>query len=208
MRNLLPLFVVIGAISIIHASDTTVLTNHVGYEPIGPKHAVILSHTGESISSCAVKTYPADKVALTVPAHAAGPVKKWRDWYFWTVDFDAFTTEGEYYLDCQLKSGSAHSFPFAIQRLILERNTLSDAIYYFKEERSSGRMDAADRHLHYDGSKQGIVDAHGGWWDATGDYGKHFSHLSFSTYFNPQQIPFTVYKPFQKQRTPAPERHC
>jgi hypothetical protein len=37
------------------------------------------------------------------------------------------------------------------------------------------------------------VDAHGGWWDATGDYGKHFSHLSFSTYFNPQQIPFSVY---------------
>jgi len=37
------------------------------------------------------------------------------------------------------------------------------------------------------------VDAHGGWWDATGDYGKHFSHLSFSTYFNPQQIPLVVY---------------
>ena len=34
---------------------------------------------------------------------------------------------------------------------------------------------------------------HGGWFDATGDYGKHLSHLSFSTYFNPQQIPLTAW---------------
>jgi hypothetical protein len=196
MRNLLAIFVVFTAISL-HASDTTILTNHLGYEPSGPKHAVILSHVGDSASSCALKTYPADKIAFTVPARAAGPVKKWRDWLFWTVDFDSFTSEGEYYLDCKLKSGSARSFPFAIQRLLLERNTLSDAIYYFKEERSSGSLDEADRHLPFDGSKQGTVDAHGAWWDATGDYGKHFSHLSFSSYFNPQQIPFTVYSLFK-----------
>ena len=67
---------------------------------------------------------------------------------------------------------------------------MSDVIYYFKEERSAGRCDKADRHLKFDGNKAGTVDAHGGRWDATGDYGKHFSHLSFSTYFNPQQIPF------------------
>jgi hypothetical protein len=68
--------------------------------------------------------------------------------------------------------------------LILERNTLSDAIYYFKDERSSGLMDQADHHLPFDGAPQkGALDAHGGWWDATGDYDKHLSHLSFSTYF-------------------------
>jgi hypothetical protein len=70
---------------------------------------------------------------------------------------------------------------------------LSDVIYYLKDERSSGRLDQADRHLRFDGRKQGTLDAHGGWWDATGDYGKHLSHLSFSTYFNPQQIPLVVY---------------
>ena len=45
--------------------------------------------------------------------------------------------------------------------------------------------------------KQGTVDAHGGWYDATGDYGKHLSHLSFSTYFNPQQIPLAVLNLFK-----------
>jgi Glycosyl hydrolase family 9/Cellulase N-terminal ig-like domain len=193
MQNLLAIWILVVAVAAAHAGNSAVLTNHVGYEPTGPKHAVILSHTGESVSSCTLKSYPTEKVALTVAALAAGPVKKWKDWYFWTLDFDTFTAEGEYYFDCGLKTGSVRSFPFAIQRLILERNTLSDAIYYFKDERSSGRLDQADRRLHFDGAKPGTLDAHGGWWDATGDYGKHFSHLSFSSYFNPQQIPFTVY---------------
>ena len=86
------------------------------------------------------------------------------------------------------ESGIGAVFSIYIQKSILERNTISDAINYFKEERSAGRMDEADRHLSFDG-KAGTLDAHGGWWDATGDYGKHLSHLSFSTYFNPQQIP-------------------
>jgi hypothetical protein len=179
------------------ANEFKVLTNHLGYEPAGSKHAVILGKAGMSVSSCALKDSSHDQTVFTVPAQAAGPVKKWRDWYFWNVDFDSFATEGEYYLDCASNQGSIRSFPFQIQRLILERNTLSDVVYYFKEERSSGQLDQADRHLPFDGRKQGTLDAHGGWWDATGDYGKHFSHLSFSTYFNPQQIPLAVYSLFK-----------
>jgi Glycosyl hydrolase family 9 len=55
------------------------------------------------------------------------------------------------------------------------------------------QFDKTDRHLPFDGKKKGALDALGGWWDATGDYGKHLSHLSFSTYSNPQQNPFMVY---------------
>ncbi len=175
------------------AGEAKVLTNHLGYEAAGPKHAVILGKAGDSFSACALKNYADDKTVLSVAPRAVGPVQKWRDWNFWTLDFDSFTTEGEYYLDCSAKQGTLRSYPFHIQKLLLERNTLSDVIYYFKEQRSSGRMDQADRHLPFDGPKQGTLDAHGGWWDATGDYGKHLSHLSFSTYFNPQQIPLVVY---------------
>ena len=179
------------------AGEAKVLTNHLGYEATGPKHAVILSKSADSVSTCTLKSYPDDKAVLTITPRSVGAVQKWRDWSFWTLDFDSVTSEGEYYLDCAAKPEGLHSFPFRIQRLILERNTLSDAIYYFKEERSSGRMDQADRRLPFDGPKQGRVDAHGGWWDATGDYGKHLSHLSFSTYFNPQQIPLVVYSLFK-----------
>jgi Glycosyl hydrolase family 9/Cellulase N-terminal ig-like domain len=175
------------------ASETKILTNHLGYEPHGPKHAVVLGKAGESVSSCSLKNDANDQQVLSVPAKASGPVQKWKDWYFWTLDFDSFSTEGKYFLECATAAGNVRSFPFMIQRDLLERNTMSDVIYYFKEERSSGQYDKADRHLKFEGSKPGTVDAHGGWWDATGDYGKHFSHLSFSTYFNPHQIPFSVY---------------
>ena len=176
------------------AGEMKILTNHLGYEPAGPKHAVILGKAGDAVSTCSLRNDADDKPVLDLNAKASGPVQKWKDWYFWTLDFDSFGTEGKYYLECDTGAGSLRSFPFVIQRDVLDRNTMSDVIYYFKDERSSGQYDKADRHLKFEGGKKaGTVDAHGGWWDATGDYGKHFSHLSFSTYFNPQQIPFTVY---------------
>jgi len=175
------------------AGELKILTNHLGYEVAGPKHAVVLGKAGDSVSACALKDDATDQQIISVPVKAAGPVQKWRDWYFWTLDFDSFASEGKYYLECSSQAGKVRSFPFLVQRDLLERNTFSDVIYYFKDERSSGEMDKADSHLKFEGAKTGTVDAHGGWWDATGDYGKHLSHLSFSTYFNPQQIPLVVY---------------
>ena len=175
------------------ASELRVLTNHLGYETNGPKHAVILGKSGDQITGCALKDNASDEAVLQIAPKASGPVQKWRDWYFWTLDFDSFATEGKYYIECSTNGGNVRSFLFQVQTDLLERHTVSDVIYYFKDERSSGEYDKADRHLHFEGKKTGTVDAHGGWWDATGDYGKHFSHLSFSSYFNPQQIPLAVY---------------
>ena len=192
--RLVPLFILLIAFSAVSfAAEAKILTNHLGYEPNGPKHAVVLTKAGEVVANCALKTFGDDQEILSLITKNAGPVGKWRDWQFWILDFDSFTTEGKYYLQCTDDTDSVRSFPFVIQRDVLERNTMSDVVYYFKDERSSGESDKADRHLKFEGTKAGTVDAHGGWWDATGDYGKHFSHLSFSTYFNPQQIPFVVY---------------
>ena len=78
------------------------------------------------------------------------------------------------------------------------KGQISNVLYYFKAQRCSGLLDKADRHLTFAGNSSGrIVDAHGGWFDATGDYGKHLSHLCFSTYFNPQQIPLVVWSLFK-----------
>jgi hypothetical protein len=179
------------------ADDAKILTNQVGYNANGAKHAVILGSAQDQFTACALNDAANHRKVLDIPAQHAGPVKKWRDWDFWTLDFDSFATEGTYYLACTSGDHSIQSGPFKVQRLLLERNTLSDAVYFFKEERSSGRMDEADRHLPFDGKKTGTLDAHGAWWDATGDFGKHLSHLSFSTYFNPQQIPLVTYSFFK-----------
>ena len=187
------------ATAAVRADEPKVLTNHVGYETSGPKRAVVLGSASDNFTTCELKDNRDSRTLLTVPAQRTGPVKKWREWHFWTVDFDSFSTEGTFYLLCPSGDTSVRSFPFAIRRLLLEQSTLSDVIYFFKEERSTGRMDQADHRLPFDGAKKGMVDAHGGWWDATGDYGKHLSHLSFSTYFNPQQIPLVVYSLFKSQ---------
>ena len=186
------------ASTVAFATTPRVLTNHLGYEANGPKHAVILGHAGDTVSKCALISQPDKKEIVTVDAKAAGSVKKWRDWDFWTVDFDSVTTAGQFYFECASNQGMVRSYPFTIQKQLLEEDTLSDVIYWFKAMRNSGEMAKKDMRVGFqDGKTQGTIDAHGGWQDATGDYGKHLSHLSFSTYFNPQQIPLGVLNLFK-----------
>jgi hypothetical protein len=92
--------------------------------------------------------------------------------------------------------GEVRSFPFQIQRDLLEKNTLSSVIYYFKGQRCSGLLDKADSHSKIEDSTS-AVDVHGGWYDATGDYGKHIGGLSFSTYFNMQPTPVAAWSLFK-----------
>jgi len=175
-----------------------ILTNHIGYETTGPKHAVVLGHKGEAAAAFHIwNNETGEKVFSGTPLYA-GPVQKWKDWHFWTIDFDGITQEGSYVIECVSDNGCTRSFPFLIQNDILERKTLSDVIFYFKSQRCSGLLDKADRNMTFIGPQEGKrVDVHGGWYDASGDYGKHLSHLSFSTYFNPQQTPLVVWSLFK-----------
>ena len=183
----------------ISAGQAKILANHVGYEAAGPKLAVVLGHQGDAFTQFNVKKAATGETVLSgVPEHA-GPVQKWKDWDFWTIDWSAVTSEGSFLIECASPGGPVRSHPVAVQKNALERNTLSDVIYYFKGQRSSGPWDKADRAMKFEG-RSGTVDAHGGWFDATGDYGKHLSHLSFATYFNPQQISLTAWSLFKSLR--------
>jgi len=184
-----------------------VLTNHLGYELAGHKRAVVQARAKDRIDSCAVFEVDDSGAPLAggaslepvSPKHV-GPVASWRDWDYWTADFSGLAHEGRFRISCGSSAGELRSFPFLIQKDVLERHTLSDVLFYFKGQRSSGRMDEADRHAPLDGRPELRVDAHGGWYDASGDYGKHLSHLSFSTYFNPQQQPLAVWALLESER--------
>ncbi len=60
--------------------------------------------------------------------------------------------------------------------------------------------DDRDRRIPFIGGRKGTVDVHGGWSDASGDVGKHLSHLSFAIYMNPQQAPFVVWSLLESAR--------
>ena len=171
----------------------TILTNHLGYETTGPKRAVVQGQKGGVVRRCSVVDEADGKRVPAGAPKAVGPVARWRDWTYWTVDFSDLRREGTYRVVCQTGAGESSSFPFAVQRHILERHTLSDVLYYVKGQRSAGAIDEADRNVPLAGRPDARVDARGGWYDATGDYGKHLSHLTFSTYFNPQQLSLTAW---------------
>ncbi len=190
------LFVLLAAIAALPGSaELRVLVDQVGYEPNAPKQALVIaapvdpaplkfslinSGTGQSVLSGELKS--------------SGEVHAWTGMIFWTADFSSWSQPGQYILRVSPASGpDVASCPFTIQANVLERQTLSNVLYYFKGQRSSGDFDRADRHLAAPDHPGTFVDVHGGWYDATGDYGIHLSHQNLTSYFNPQQVPLVAW---------------
>jgi hypothetical protein len=181
----------------LHAQSVKVVTNHVGYEDSKAKRAVVVADSKLALNSFSLINVETGKAAYTGKPVFSGAVDKWKNWKFWTIDFSKYTEPGTYKLQVVLPKGTVSSYPFIIGKNVLEKATLSDVIYYFKGQRSSGLLDKADRHLLLSGKTTDTIDAHGAWYDASGDYGKHLSHLSFSSFFNPQQISLTDWSLFK-----------
>ena len=169
-----------------------VLVDQVGYERLAPKVAIVYGAPDDHPLTFALLDADSDKSVVRGELTPAGEVRNWAGRVFWTIDFSAWQHAGRYRLQVCNSDAVFLSSIFAIADDVLERDTLSNVVYYFKGQRASGAMDRADSHLKLpDGS--GTVDLHGGWYDATGDYGIHFSHQNPTSYFNPQQVPLVAW---------------
>ncbi|ENK2263592.1 glycoside hydrolase family 9 protein [Vibrio parahaemolyticus] len=165
------------------------LTNHIGYERLGPKKAIIQteqphlsSYTAQLI--CATS----EQTVATFAVEEQGKVANWHQGYFYLIDFSSFTDSGDYFLQVE----DSRSSYFTVGEHILLNQTLSDVIHYFKSQRCGGVFDQQDRQVPVLNANQ-TVDVHGGWYDASGDVSKYFSHLSYANYLNPQQTPMVVW---------------
>jgi hypothetical protein len=181
---------------LLQAQPVKIITNHIGYEKDLAKTAIVMSDHKAAIETFQLLT-PDGKEVYQGKVVFNGPINKWKNWLFWTIDFSSFAVAGTYQLQINNAGKTIISYPFIIGKNVFEQATVSDVIYYFKGQRSSGLLDKADHHLFLAGQKTDTIDAHGGWYDASGDYGKHLSHLSFSLYFNPQQISLTAWSLFK-----------
>ena len=170
-----------------------VLVDQVGYETHAQKQALVLGTEQERPQQFSLIDAVTHKTVLTGKLTADGRVNGWGDRVFWTADFSSWQKDGQYAIETQSAAGAVSSCPFEIADNLLERRTLSNVIYYFKGQRASGLIDAADRHLPLPVGQEGFVDVHGGWYDATGDYGIHLSHQNLTSYFNPQQVPLAAW---------------
>lgn len=165
------------------------LTNHIGYEHLGPKKAIVQteqphlsSYTAQLI--CATS----EQTVATFAVEEQGKVANWHQGYFYLIDFSSFTDSGDYFLQVE----DTRSSSFTIGEHILLDQTLSDVIHYFKSQRCGGIFDQQDRQVPVLSANQ-RVDVHGGWYDASGDVSKYLSHLSYANYLNPQQTPMVVW---------------
>ncbi|WP_434633817.1 glycoside hydrolase family 9 protein [Vibrio sp. SCSIO 43086] len=165
------------------------LTNHIGYEHLGPKKAIVQteqphlsSYTAQLI--CATT----EQTVATFAVEEQGKVANWHQGYFYLIDFSPFTDSGDYFLQVE----DTRSSSFTIGEHILLDQTLSDVIHYFKSQHCGGIFDQQDRQVPVLNANQ-TVDVHGGWYDASGDVSKYLSHLSYANYLNPQQTPMVVW---------------
>jgi len=189
----------LGAIALLAPAsygELHVLVDQVGYDTGSPKQVLILGTKQDNPQQFTLVDSNTGKVVFTGELKPSGQVYDWHPTFgdtYWTGDFSAWNKPGHYALETRDANGEAHSCVFEIADDLLERTTLSNVIFYFKGQRASGLMNQADRHLKLPGDEPGYVDVHGGWYDATGDYGIHFSHQNLTSYFNPQQVPLVAW---------------
>lgn len=182
-------------------ASAQVLANNVGYELTGPKRAVIADTRALGpVRPFQVLDATTGAVAYQGVARYAGQVPDWAASSFpvvptqyWVADFSALTTAGRYLVQLPGANVATASVPFWIEQDVLERRALSHMVHYFKDSRSSGQYDKFDRNLPVEGSTTARFDAHGGWYDAAADWGKHFTQLSDVSYFNTLSIPLTAW---------------
>lgn len=169
-----------------------ILFNHVGYAPADEKVLLVEAPAGTEWREFSLVALPAGATAWTGRAEFAGGVDGWSVGPWWRVDVSAVRVPGRYALRWSTATASGQSEGFEIAENILGHRLVSDLLFYFKSQRSTGIWDQADRRARRvgDGAER---DVHGGWFDASGDTSKYLSHLSYANYLNPQQIPLVVW---------------
>ena len=125
------------------AQSIKIVTNQVGYEPGKAKRAVIVADEKLNISQFQLVDADTGSPLFTGKPVYSGPVDKWKHFQFWTIDFSGYSTPGKYRLTATTPNGTISSYPFSIGDGVLEKATISDVIYYFKGQRSSGLFDKA-----------------------------------------------------------------
>jgi Glycosyl hydrolase family 9/Cellulase N-terminal ig-like domain len=177
-----------------------VLVDQVGYDLHAPKEALVVGSAQDHPTQFLLIDSETGKTVFKDDLKASGEVYAWDGRVFWTADFSSWHQAGHYAIQVPSSGAEVSSCAFEINEDVLERNTLSNIVFYFKGQRSTGDFDKADRHLALPGRKDEFVDVHGGWYDATGDYGIHLSHQNPTSYFNPQQVPLVAWSLLKSYR--------
>ena len=176
-----------------------ILINNIGYDSSCSKRAVLQSTEPLNPTGFAVVNEATGEEEFKGELVKSAPVARWNKGDFWCMDFSEFAPNKDvnysdyYFLRVTADEGTVESAPFQIYGSVIEFTTVSSVVYYFKGQRATGEWEEKDRRIGFRGTREGTVDVHGGWFDATGDVGVHLTHQSHTTWFNPQQASLSAH---------------
>lgn len=167
-----------------------ILHNHLGYAAHAKK-IVLIEHEAP-LHQLSFTVFHAGTGAPVFRGETVQRESSWPRRFYSAMDFSALTGAGEYFLSVDGSAAPLVSASFQIAEQLYDSQIVSDLVHYFKSQRCTGIFDAADRNCPKFGSNE-RVDVHGGWYDASGDASKYLSHMSYTNFMNPQQIPQVVW---------------
>jgi hypothetical protein len=179
--------------------QTILLVNHTGYSLSGEKKTVLQTHSAAVPISFQVVD-PSGEVVFENAFSKGGAIAHWHTGNAYPGFFTGLKKPGTYQIKAVLDDRTVVSQPFVINNNDAALENLALLMDGFASQHPIKIYDDRDRHIPFSGGRQGTVDVHGGWSDASGDVGKHLSHLSFAIYMNPQQAPFVVWSLLESTR--------
>lgn len=162
-----------------------VYANHIGFETTDYKTAVLeLEREAKEIR---VWLEAEDGTVHSVTVNGPERIEDWSENCYYVLDFSDVRGEGTYRIIGMADQECFRSEPVVIGGYFLNLRMVNAARTYLKGERSSGEWLKADCCVPFAGKREGTLDLHGGWYDATGDFGIHLTQLSHTAVFNPMQ---------------------
>ncbi|KZM33709.1 glycoside hydrolase family 9 protein [Oerskovia enterophila] len=177
----------------------TVLVNHLGYAATGTKKAVVATTVPVDVTSARLVRVDAPDPGdvSREESLAVGPeeqVPGWTTGTYRRIELPEQLAPGTYRVEVVAADQVHASRDVIVGDHRLQYSTVSDVAAYFRAVRSSGEIDRKDRHARFYGDGSGReVDARGGWLDASGDFSKFLSHLTYTRMMSPQQIPLCAW---------------
>lgn len=171
----------------------TVLVNHVGYNVSAVKRFVYLGQENIKPDGFIILNHNKEEVYKGEFIETNGQIDNWHIGKAFSADFSGLSIVGNYKIHVSINGDIIESEDFTIKEFPLSDELMPLLLDGFKSQRCKDPYDAKDKKMTFFGDRNDVVDVSGGWYDASGEKGKYLSHLSFSNYLTPQQLPMMVW---------------
>jgi hypothetical protein len=204
-KSIFLLFIVLGFLGTARClfsqqdQQTVLLVNHTGYSLTGEKKTVLQTQSATVPASFQVVDSEG-KVVFENTFAKGGVIDHWHTGNAYAGFFTDLKKTGSFQIKAIFEGRTVTSPIFIIEKNDAVRKNLLLLLDGFASQHPIKIYDERDRNIPFIGGRKGTVDVHGGWSDASGDVGKHLSHLSFAIYMNPQQAPLVIWSLLESGR--------